>query len=291
MRFRVLALLTGCVCGAACQRSDTSRAGRAVVSENRTDEVQSLPTVALRNWKLHVDEFAALDSVGDAGQARRLLRSFDTSIGGNFAWRERGVDYGRWSLAPALAQQLTTLVASPEFAALQDATDQSGPRMQLTLAWPGGQRVVTLAPIAALTKFADDAVAAQRAALLANAPVWTIAVTGPLMAARETVEITSAGAITVKLVDGDLVTRGQLEPGALGKLAHLLALPRLREAPPRVAAATTVPTSFRFQVAGAPDAQVASALQPELPELAELWDIVAAARVALSAQAPTVPAH
>lgn len=283
MRSLPIVLLTVWVCAAACQSSDKKR---TVASEPRTNETRTLPTVALRNWKLHVDEFAAIDNVGSAGQVRRLLRSFDTSIGGNFAWRERGIDYGRWSLSPVLAQQLATLVASAEFAALQDATEQSGPRMQLTLAWPSGQRVVTLAPVAALTNFADAAVAAHRAELLANAPAWTIEVTGPFMAAREAVEITSGGAITVKLVGGDLVTRGQLEPAVLGKLAHLLSLPRLREAPSRVMASTTVPTSFRFQFAATVQVQIASALQPELPELSELWNVVAAARVALSDHAP-----
>ncbi len=288
MRMLPVATLTASIWLAACQSRDSAR---PVPSEKRTNDAQTLPTVALRNWKLHVDEFAAIDDAGQPGQARQLLRSFDSSIGGNFAWREHGIDYGRWALPPALAQQLTTLVASPEFAALCDALDQRGPRMQVTLAWPGGQRVVTVAPIAAFSEFATAAVAAQRATLLANTSAWTIEVTGPLMAAIETMEVTSAGAITVKLASGAVVTRGQLEVGALGKLTHLLSLPRLREAPPRVPAATAVPTSFRLQLAALPAApvQVVSGLQPALPELSELWDVVVAARVALAGAMPSSP--
>ena len=284
MRATTVALATACTLIVACQRRDVEkRPDVSAASEDRTNEVQALPPIALRNWKLHVDEFAALDEAHEPGQARPVLRSFDTSIGGNFAWRERTIDYGRWSLPPALLQRLTALVSSAEFAALRDGADQRGPRMQITLAWPGGQRVMTLDLVASLRQFADDAVAAQRAAMQASLPAWSLSVTGPLLAARETIEITSSGLIAVKNASGAPVARGQVDPVMLGKLAHLLTLPRLREAPARVAAATTVPTSFHFQIALTPalDVQIDSGLQPSLAELGALWSLVVGVRLSL----------
>ncbi len=262
----------------------------------------NLPVVALRNWKLHVERFAGQVAASSGkAVARTADYSFDTSIGGNFAWREHGVDYGRWKLSDRHAQQLRDLVASAAFLTAPEPPDDGGPRLQITLAWPGGQRVATLdipddlessdptavvatTTASALQKFADQVVASYRATLREQPAQlgWTIAVTGPFIAARETVTIDSTGAMQVQGVQkpSTVVAAPVLvAPLLLGRINHLLALPSMRRLPGRVAADTTVPIGFRLQLVTPPlMVEVESALLPHAAELRELWDAVAAAR-------------
>ena len=294
----------------AVDQARGSRATRLAGSAVSPDgpDAKALPVVALRNWKLHVEHFAGRVAATHGQVAVRIADySFDTSIGGNFAWRERGVDYGRWQLDDKSTQTLRDLVSSAAFFALSDQPDDGGPRLQITLAWPGGQRVVTVNSPAtttdgaaptdgaatttaqALQHVADDAVASYRSKLRTEPAqrTWSIAVTGPFIAARETVTLTGAGELSVQLAPKSskrIDAAGPVAPAVLGRIAHLLSLPAMRTLPRRVAADTTVPISFRLQLTTVPPLvmDVESALLPQNAELSELWDAVAAARRAVA---------